>query len=260
MTVATDVIAAARSELGYTECPRDAHGRCLYTGHTGPGQNHTKFAAEAGLPNGVYWCDVGDCALFIRCHTPLPAGVVSASTRASAAAWKRAGQWVPASAIQPGDHLHYCIEGRNGPGQPDHVGIATSALVGGHVHAVECNTSSDDHGSQSNGGGVYEKLRPLSVILGAGRPAWDANPQPQPQPQPEDEDMAHKIWRPVGAGQPNVGGEYVELGDTFVILSATDKQQLANSETGGDQSKLHVQDAEPDLWKRITQDYTKVVT
>lgn len=73
--------------------------------------------------------------------------------------------------------------------------------------------------------------------------------------------MASKIWRPVGnPAQPHVGGEFLQVGDLFVALSADTKQQLANSETGGDPAKLCVQDAEPELWKAITVSYQNVRT
>lgn len=87
--------------------------------------------------------------------------------------------------------------------------------------------------------------------------AWT---QPDLNPNPQEDDMASKLWRPVGQpGQPNVGGEFVQEGHLFVALSAITKQQLANSEANGDPAKLHVQDAEPELWKAITDDYKNVV-
>lgn len=109
------------------------------------------------------------------------------------------------------------------------------AGICGHQHAPE-----NDH---SDPGAID-----ISYILNG----------PDPQPQPEDE-MASKLWRPVGQpGQPGVGGEFVQEGHLFIALSAATKQQLANSETGGDTGKLHVQDAEPELWRDVTDGYKNV--
>lgn len=52
-------------------------------------------------------------------------------------------------------------------GVPDHIGFATGPvdLRVGTVPTVEGNTSSSDAGSQSNGGGVYQRTRRLTDII-----------------------------------------------------------------------------------------------
>lgn len=71
--------------------------------------------------------------------------------------------WIT-SGFSPGDILLYC---EDGSGTAGHTGIcesdgATSAT------AIEGNTSPTDAGSQTNGGGVYRKVRPHGpFILGA---------------------------------------------------------------------------------------------
>ncbi len=241
MTTAALVVAKARSYIGVTEDPA--------------GSNCNPFSSYLGRPCH-YWCADFTAAVLRQCGAPIPPGADTASTRLNLAAWKKAGQWVGPHEIQPGDVAFFHISGRNGsnPNVPDHTGIAVQAAGGSFLATVEGNTSSGASGSQDNGGGVYARNRRLTVVIGAGRPAYATAPS-------QEDELASKLWRPVGQpGQPNVGGEFVQEGHLFVALSGVTKQQLANSEGGGDVTKLHVQDAEPELWKAITDDYKNVVT
>lgn len=68
---------------------------------------------------------------------------------------------------QPGDQVLY----KFGKG---HTGILVSIDPTGHtLTAIEGNTSSDNHGSQDNGGGVFLRPRPTSAAWGFGRPDFD---------------------------------------------------------------------------------------
>lgn len=50
-------------------------------------------------------------------------------------------------------------------GEADHIGLFERWVVKGRTFvAVEGNTSSDDHGSQSNGGGVFRRERSVSLV------------------------------------------------------------------------------------------------
>ena len=63
---------------------------------------------------------------------------------------------------EPGDLVCYDW---NHDGVADHVGLFEAWITpGARFHAVEGNTSSDDHGSQSNGGGVYRRQRDASLV------------------------------------------------------------------------------------------------
>ncbi|MFI6548505.1 hypothetical protein ACIBO9_35205 [Streptomyces prunicolor] len=63
----------------------------------------------------------------------------------------------------------------DGDGVADHVGIVEKDSAAGAVVArIEANTSSGAAGSQSNGDGVYHRIRYRSSILGFGRPAYKA--------------------------------------------------------------------------------------
>lgn len=69
---------------------------------------------------------------------------------------------------RPGDFLLYDFDG----GGADHVGLCVAPTSGGMVYAVEGNTSSGTSGSQSNGGGVYARTRPVSQVTCVARPAY----------------------------------------------------------------------------------------
>lgn len=70
---------------------------------------------------------------------------------------------IPVSQAQPGDMLFYKFPGVSSD-PCDHVGIKVDADT-----SVEGNTSSGNAGSQNNGGGVYTRVRPRALIVGAVR-------------------------------------------------------------------------------------------
>jgi len=77
-------------------------------------------------------------------------------------------QLVPIGQAQPGDIAFFQFDD---DAQPDHVGIViknNSRLK--RLVCIEGNTSPDNKGSQSNGGGVYRKKRPYSVVMAVARP------------------------------------------------------------------------------------------
>lgn len=58
-------------------------------------------------------------------------------------------------------------------GVVDHVGIFTGRrYADGSIATIEGNTSSDNEGDQSNGGGVFARRRYPDVIEGFARPRW----------------------------------------------------------------------------------------
>lgn len=83
-------------------------------------------------------------------------------------------------AAKKGDIVFFTWDG--GP-LADHVGVVIAdAAAGANVHTYEANTSSGNAGSQGNGDGVYERVRPRNVILGFGRPAYRAPAAPATKP------------------------------------------------------------------------------
>ncbi len=73
---------------------------------------------------------------------------------------------VPIGQAQPGDIAFFQFDT---DAQPDHVGIVVKNK-GNYLYCIEGNTSSNSKNSQSNGGGVYRKKRPYSVVMAVARP------------------------------------------------------------------------------------------
>lgn len=151
MARATDILAIARKELGYTESPA--------------GSNRTKYGAWFGL-NGQPWC-----MMFVQwCFRQADAQDLLPALTASCGALMRAAQekgcWIT-SGYQPGDVVIYDFPGNNV--RTDHCGIVITQLTDG-VRAIEGNTGV---GNDANGGQVMERTRPDRYILGAVRPHYD---------------------------------------------------------------------------------------
>ncbi len=158
-TAAPDTIAAviniASAEVGYVESGGAG-------GNTG---NITKYWAELqpGF-QGQPWCAAFVSWAFLHAGCPLPP----------------MGQWYGFSYV-PAAHAHFKGIGRFFP-QPlpgdvfvfenqSHTGIVTSGLdAAGNFHTVEGNTSPGNYGSQTNGGGVYARVRHISQVMGFCRP------------------------------------------------------------------------------------------
>jgi hypothetical protein len=175
---APDAIAFARRYVGTTEQP--------------PGSNRTPFGQWYGT-DGVAWCAI--FASFIvtgLCEVVMPGATTKkgfAYTPYMEREARKRGRWVEPTALEPGDLVLFQFD--DDP-QVDHVGLFVRWASKGVAVTIEGNTSSDDRGSQSNGGGVYERRRPVKVIRGAYRPpyaptapssATKAQPKAKPQPR-----------------------------------------------------------------------------
>jgi hypothetical protein len=155
MATATDVVREAESQVGYVEGG----------GPDGRSGNITKFWADLdpGL-QGQPWC-----AAFVRWtdkHAGAPVLPISnpyycPSIQTYA---RQHGLWNPHGAAKKGDYVLFDFEGH---GVAEHIG-RLRADWDGHSNAltVEGNTSAGNVGSQANGGGVYNRVRPASLILG----------------------------------------------------------------------------------------------
>lgn len=72
------------------------------------------------------------------------------------------------SQVRPGDLALFNFTG--GDPRVDHIGrVVTPPGNSGLFESVEGNTSSDNGGSQSNGGGVYVRTRPVSIVRAFAR-------------------------------------------------------------------------------------------
>lgn len=158
---------AARYLLGYvgrTESP--------------PGSNDAPFlrAWEAGLGHdrldwmipGNPWCGFACIAAWkYGAGKDLPDGTVYTP---NIVAWAKQGvhfKAVPATAAKPGDLV--VIDWTPGTGA-DHVELALGPAKGGVIPTVGGNTSPSNAGSQSNGGGVFQRTRPVGFIAVVARP------------------------------------------------------------------------------------------
>lgn len=166
MADAAQVLDIAGSQVGYTrwDDPEEGskYGR-WYAEKTSSG-----YFGASGVPfcaMGVSWVlDQAGTSLLGdgRLYAYVPWMVRDAS---------QVGRLIGFYDIQPGDVL--CFDW-DGDGLADHTGFA-DYRVGEYVHTVEFNTSSGA-GSQSNGGGVYRRVRAHDDICAVIRPAYAPAP------------------------------------------------------------------------------------
>lgn len=154
MAGAEKLLEIARAELGTKESPANSN-RVKYNAWY-----YGREVSGAAYP----WCMVFVQWCFDQAGVPLP--VRTASCGALKAAAGKAGQWVQ-SDYRPGDVVIYDFPGG---GATDHTGIVEKVTPSG-VTAIEGNTSRA--GSQSDGGEVCRKDRPVSQIAGAVRPKFE---------------------------------------------------------------------------------------
>lgn len=175
MTTAQEFLAAAATEVGYTETPS--------------GSNRTKFAAEAGHINGYAWCMTFLNAIAKRTGLDLPAGVAATAYTPSAAGnFKRAGRWT----LTPEVGAWVFFDFPDTVNRIQHVGVVEAIHPDGTITTIEGNTSFDSRGSQANGGAVARRRRTRASVVGYGLPLYT-------QPAPAPVKPAHVI---VKAGSP----------------------------------------------------------
>lgn len=168
MTTLADFIHALRAEVGTIENP--------------PGSNCNPYSHELGRPCES-WCATFLAAIARRVRLTVPS--YAAYTPALVGAFKAADQWHTEPA--PGDYVFFDFP--DNINRVQHVGVVIGVEPFA-IHTVEGNTSSGEHGSQYNGGGVYERARPRNAsIVGYGRPVYDHAPTPGPPRPLEDSDM-----------------------------------------------------------------------
>ena len=150
-----DILDRAKFELGYTE----------------KNDNETKYGAWYGV-DGQPWC-----AIFVSwCyHKAGLVDKVAAETKKGFAScdaglkwFAKKGKIVPVGEAQEGDIVFFQFDN---DAQPDHVGIVVKNMKRlKALRTIEGNTSPSNKGSQSNGGGVYEKKRSYATVMAVVRP------------------------------------------------------------------------------------------
>lgn len=153
MAKASDIVKTAVSEIGVKESPANS--------------NKQKYGAEYGV-NGTAWC----CQFvwWVFKHSGAEAlfygGKKTAYCPTLMNYYKNQGKFVT-SGYKAGDIVFFDF---NGNKTADHVGIVEK-VSGSTVYTIEGNTST---GNDANGGQVMRRERSATYILGAGRPAYDA--------------------------------------------------------------------------------------
>jgi cell wall-associated NlpC family hydrolase len=149
------VLDRAKFEIGYTE----------------KNDNETKYGAWYGV-NKQPWC-----AIFVSwCYDK--AGLLDkvaaqskkgfASCDAGLKWFAKKGKIVPVGEAKEGDIVFFQFDN---DAQPDHVGIVEKNMKRlKALKTIEGNTSPNNKGSQSNGGGVYQKKRSYATVMAVVRP------------------------------------------------------------------------------------------
>ena len=149
------IVDIAKQEIGYEET----------------GNNNTKYGKWFGLNNQPW------CAIFVSwCYDQ--AGLVKSvaaqtkkgfsSCDAGLKWFSKQGKIVPIGDAQEGDIVFFQFDT---DAEPDHVGIVAKNMKRIQaLRTIEGNTSPSNKGSQSNGGGVYEKKRSYATVMAVIRP------------------------------------------------------------------------------------------
>jgi hypothetical protein len=161
MTSATKVLNIARSQIGY----RESRG------------NHNKFGRWYGM-DGVSWCDEFVSWVGVMAGARNIIGR-AAYTPAHAAWFQSIGRW----GHEPRRGAIAFFDFPDSVHRIQHVGFVESVRSDGRVVTIEGNTSSGFGGSQSNGGGVYRRVRARSLIAGYGYPAYGREQNVRPMPK-----------------------------------------------------------------------------
>lgn len=176
MTTATQVLDAARSQIGTVEA-RDGS---------------TPYHRAYGLPFSQPWCAVFVWDCFRRAAAPKLTHPRTAYTP-TLAQWFRDRNAFTPGGPRPGDLVFY-----NWPdslNRIQHVGLVEHVEPNAVV-TIEGNTSSGTGGSQSNGGGVWRRRRARNAsIVGYGHPAYTPAEDDDMPLTPHDLDaIAERVW------------------------------------------------------------------
>ena len=147
------VVNIANSQLGYKEI----------------GDNSTMYGKWYGLDRQPW------CAIFVSwCYNQAGLGknIVAQNKKGFASCdaglkwFAKRNKLVPVGEAREGDIVFFQFDK---DAEPDHVGIVTKNMKRlKTLRTVEGNTS--DKGSQANGGAVYAKKRPYSLVMAVVRP------------------------------------------------------------------------------------------
>ena len=145
------VIEIAKKYVGVTEYPPNSNNVVF---------NTSFYGREV---SGNYpWC----CAFIWYIHNEAGVDIKKTASCAELGAWFKNNGKFKTSAPKVGDIVFFKFSGSSR--WTNHVGIVVE-VGNGYIKTIEGNTSSDEKGSQSNGGMVAERKRKLnSTIVGFG--------------------------------------------------------------------------------------------
>ena len=133
--------------------------------------NKTKYGKWYGL-DGNPWCAMfvswvyAQAGLSKKIAAQTPKGF--ASCQAGLTWFAKKGKLVPVGQAQEGDIVFFQFDE---DAAADHVGIVTANNTTlKKLTCIEGNTSAGKSGSQSNGDGVYKRVRSYSQVMGVARP------------------------------------------------------------------------------------------
>lgn len=156
MATASQMLAKAKSQVGVTE-----------KGHSNVVKYNDWYWGKGKYGSWAAWCSVFLCwcsdqlGMKKNVDYPYSAGV------AVCFSWFRAkGRIISKHKLKPGDWCRFTFS---------HVGLVREKPSGGTVKTIEGNTSLGSSGSQRDGGGVWLRTRPLSLIQYGGRPNYSGS-------------------------------------------------------------------------------------
>jgi hypothetical protein len=155
MGTAQEALDMARSFIGLVE---------------GPGNNQTIFGEYTGY-NYQPWC--GSFCKYILDKTGTGGEPSPVYTPSGVQGYRSVGRFIPRNGNpEPGDLVFFDWAGGQSAGGTDHVGMVEAVLPDGRIQTIEGNTSSGSSGSQSDGGGVWRRIRTRGNIVGFGHPNY----------------------------------------------------------------------------------------
>jgi hypothetical protein len=150
----SNVVDIAKAQIGYKET----------------GNNDTTFGKWYGL-NNQPWCAMFVSWIYTQANLGKSIAAQSSKGFASCDAglkwFTKKNKLVLIGQAVSGDIAFFQFDE---DAQPDHVGLVVKNDGKKYLWCIEGNTSSDDKGSQSNGGGVYLKKRKYATVMAVARP------------------------------------------------------------------------------------------
>jgi hypothetical protein len=164
---------ARRATMGTTAGERAVEALGKYLGKTESGNRAPWLDALARKFVGPWmvgqpWCGLACIVGWAGAGVALPKDTVSTVACLHRARRGDGFRLVPASKAAPGDLV--LMDFAAGGDEVQHVGLARGPMRNGLIPTREGNTSPGAGGSQNNGGGVYDRVRPASVVRAVARP------------------------------------------------------------------------------------------